>query len=78
MQVNNLQMGDRNPDSCVCGADSYSLSILRRSSSSYLDSVKHYRISCLQNGWVYVSPSLTFPSLHHLVEHYSGLWQGNQ
>ncbi|XP_041813988.1 src-like-adapter 2 [Chelmon rostratus] len=45
--------------------DCYSLSVLRRKC------VKHYRISHLQNGWVYISPGLTFPSLHHLVEHYS-------
>uniref|UniRef100_A0A669BLS1 Src like adaptor 2a n=1 Tax=Oreochromis niloticus TaxID=8128 RepID=A0A669BLS1_ORENI len=51
--------------------DSYSLSILRRTSSSYQDCVKHYRISTLPNGWVYISPSLTFPSLHCMVEHYS-------
>ncbi|KAM3877952.1 src-like-adapter 2 [Diretmus argenteus] len=51
--------------------DCYSLSILRRATSSYLDSVKHYRICRLRNGWLYISPSLTFPSLHHLVEHYS-------
>ncbi|GLD62205.1 src-like-adapter 2 [Lates japonicus] len=52
--------------------DCFSLSILRRTNSSYTaDSVKHYRISHLQNGWVYISPGLTFPSLHHLVEHYS-------
>ncbi|XP_028261941.1 src-like-adapter 2 [Parambassis ranga] len=51
--------------------DCYSLSVLRRTHSSYLDSVKHYRIFPLHNGWVYISPGLTFPSLHHLVEHYS-------
>lgn len=51
--------------------DCYSLSVLRRTNPSYLDSVKHYRISQLQNGWVYISPGLTFPSLHRLVEHYS-------
>ncbi|XP_053297855.1 src-like-adapter 2 [Pleuronectes platessa] len=51
--------------------DCHSLSVLRRTNSSYLDDVKHYRISQLQNGWVYISPGLTFPSLHHLVEHYS-------
>ncbi|KAM4613591.1 src-like-adapter 2 [Polymixia lowei] len=49
----------------------YSLSILRRTSSSYLDSVKHYRICRLENGWFFISPNLTFASLHHLVEHYS-------
>ncbi|XP_076604129.1 src-like-adapter 2 [Chaetodon auriga] len=51
--------------------DCYSLSVLRRNNLSYLDCVKHYRISHLENGWVYISPGLTFPSLHHLVEHYS-------
>ncbi|XP_065811078.1 src-like-adapter 2 [Labrus bergylta] len=49
--------------------DGYSLSVLRRTNSS--DCVKHYRISNLQNGWFYISPRLTFPSLQHLVEHYS-------
>ncbi|KAM4588055.1 src-like-adapter 2 [Odontesthes bonariensis] len=51
--------------------DSHSLSILRRMNSSDVNPVKHYRISHLPNGWVYISPGLTFPSLHHLVEHYS-------
>ncbi|XP_034023154.1 src-like-adapter 2 [Thalassophryne amazonica] len=51
--------------------DCYSLSVLKRASSSCLGCVKHYRISRLQNGWLYISPRLTFPSLHHLVEHYS-------
>lgn len=58
--------------------DCYSLSVLRKTNSSCLDGVKHYRISQLQNGWVYISPGLTFPSLHHLVEHYSGLYRGCQ
>ncbi|XP_074532709.1 src-like-adapter 2 [Halichoeres trimaculatus] len=51
--------------------DGYSLSVLKRTNSSYMDSVKHYRISNLQNGWFYISPGLTFPSLQQLVEHYS-------
>ncbi|XP_013873193.1 src-like-adapter 2 [Austrofundulus limnaeus] len=51
--------------------DCHSLSILRRTSSSSLNPVKHYRISHLENSWVYISPGLTFPSLRHLVEHYS-------
>lgn len=54
-------------------SDCYSLSVLKRTSHSSMDSVKHYRISCLQNSQVYISPGNTFPSLHHLVEHYSGL-----
>lgn len=67
-------------NSCVCVCflhlDSYSLSILRRTGSSDLNPVKHYRISQLENSWVYISPGLTFPSLHYLVEHYSGLCWG--
>lgn len=54
-------------------SDCYSLSVLRRATHSSMDCVKHYRISCLQNSWVYISPGNTFPSLRHLVEHYSGL-----
>uniref|UniRef100_UPI0037E85269 src-like-adapter 2 n=1 Tax=Semicossyphus pulcher TaxID=241346 RepID=UPI0037E85269 len=50
--------------------DGYSLSVLKRTNSSYMDCVKHYRISNLQNGWVYISPGITFPSLQHLVDHY--------
>ncbi|XP_005746453.1 src-like-adapter 2 [Pundamilia nyererei] len=56
--------------------DSYSLSILRRTSSSHQDCVKHYRISTLPNGWVYISPSLTFSTLHCMVEHYSETTDG--
>ncbi|XP_014866907.1 PREDICTED: src-like-adapter 2 [Poecilia mexicana] len=56
--------------------DSYSLSILRRTGSSDLNPVKHYRISQLENSWVYISPGLTFPSLHYLVQHYSELPDG--
>uniref|UniRef100_A0A3P9LE58 Si:ch211-25d12.7 n=1 Tax=Oryzias latipes TaxID=8090 RepID=A0A3P9LE58_ORYLA len=51
--------------------DSHSLSILMRTNSSRLNPVKHYRIYRLQNNWYYISPGLTFPSLHCLVEHYS-------
>ncbi|XP_040060508.1 src-like-adapter 2 [Gasterosteus aculeatus] len=51
--------------------DGYSLSVLKRSNSSYLDCVKHYRIFQLHNGWIYISPGVTFPTVRHLVEHYS-------
>ncbi|XP_068598839.1 src-like-adapter 2 [Brachionichthys hirsutus] len=51
--------------------DCLSLSVLWRTNSAYLDCVKHYRVSRLQNGWVYISGGLTFPSLRCLVEHYS-------
>ncbi|XP_029005931.1 src-like-adapter 2 [Betta splendens] len=56
--------------------DCYSLSILKRANSSYLDCVKHYRITILQNGWVYISPGLTFACLHDLVGHYSEVADG--
>ncbi|XP_078103966.1 src-like-adapter 2 [Sander vitreus] len=51
--------------------DCYSLSVLKRANASYLDCVKHYRVPHLENGWVYIFPGTHFPSLHHLVEHYS-------
>ncbi|KAM9647428.1 src-like-adapter 2 isoform 2-T2 [Morphnus guianensis] len=49
----------------------YSLSV-RHSERASWDSVTHYRIYRLENGWLYISPRLTFPSLHDLVDHYSG------
>uniref|UniRef100_A0A3B3T021 Src like adaptor 2 n=1 Tax=Paramormyrops kingsleyae TaxID=1676925 RepID=A0A3B3T021_9TELE len=48
----------------------YSLSV-RRDANSSGRSVKHYRIHRLPNGWFYISPGTTFPSLSQLVEHYS-------
>ncbi|NXO57431.1 SLAP2 protein, partial [Aramus guarauna] len=53
----------------------YSLSV-RRSERDSWDSVTHYRIHRLENGWFYISPGLTFPSLHDLVDHYSELGEG--
>lgn len=35
-------------------------------------SIKHYRIQRIENGWHYISPRLTFQTLTQLVEHYSG------
>ncbi|CAJ1051341.1 src-like-adapter 2 [Xyrichtys novacula] len=52
-------------------AGGYSLSVLKRTNSTYMDCIKHYRIFKLPNGWFYISPRLTFPSLQHLVDHYS-------
>ncbi|XP_039175044.1 src-like-adapter 2 isoform X1 [Crotalus tigris] len=49
----------------------YSLSIRCTNHESW-NCVKHYRINCLENSWLYISPSLTFPSLHELVDYYSG------
>ncbi|KAG9332585.1 hypothetical protein JZ751_014683 [Albula glossodonta] len=53
----------------------HSLSI-KRSASSSRNSVKHYRIHQLQNGWFYISPRLTFASLAQLVDHYSEVPDG--
>ncbi|KAG7275981.1 hypothetical protein CRUP_028538 [Coryphaenoides rupestris] len=55
--------------------DLYSLSILERP-ESYRGSVKHYRISRLQNGWFYISQRLTFSSLQNLVLHYTEFASG--
>ncbi|OXB56230.1 hypothetical protein ASZ78_011131 [Callipepla squamata] len=48
----------------------FSLSVRRTELASW-DAVTHYRIHRLENGWLYISPRLTFPSLHDLVDHYS-------
>ncbi|ELR56214.1 src-like-adapter 2 isoform X2 [Bos indicus] len=50
----------------------YSLSV-RLSRPASWDRIKHYRIQRLDNGWLYISPRLTFPSLLALVDHYSEL-----
>ncbi|KAF5917812.1 hypothetical protein HPG69_009965, partial [Diceros bicornis minor] len=50
----------------------YSLSV-RLSRTASWDRIKHYRIQRLDNGWLYISPRLTFPSLQALVDHYSEL-----
>ncbi|XP_004612702.1 src-like-adapter 2 [Sorex araneus] len=48
----------------------YSLSI-RLSRPASWDRIRHYRIQRLDNGWLYISPRLTFPTLQALVDHYS-------
>ncbi|XP_075295069.1 src-like-adapter 2 [Opisthocomus hoazin] len=53
----------------------YSLS-LRRGEHAAWDAVTHYRIHRLENGWLYIAPRLTFPSLHDLVDHYSECGEG--
>ncbi|XP_048205103.1 src-like-adapter 2 [Perognathus longimembris pacificus] len=53
----------------------YSLSV-RLSRPASWDQIRHYRIQHLDNGWLYISPSLTFPSLQALVDHYSELADG--
>nr|XP_045013549.1 src-like-adapter 2 [Jaculus jaculus] len=51
----------------------YSLSI-RLSRPASWDRIRHYRIQYLDNGWLYISPRLTFPSLQALVDHYSEIY----
>lgn len=53
----------------------YSLSIRHTNHASW-DCVKHYRINRLENGWLYISPRLTFSSLHELVDYYSEIGNG--
>ncbi|KAM9445503.1 src-like-adapter 2 isoform 1-T1 [Clarias gariepinus] len=53
----------------IAGAHSLSVRLERQS-------IKHYRIQRIENGWHYISPRLTFPSLTHLVEHYSEVSDG--
>uniref|UniRef100_A0A8C0HHT4 Src like adaptor 2 n=1 Tax=Chelonoidis abingdonii TaxID=106734 RepID=A0A8C0HHT4_CHEAB len=53
----------------------YSLSVRHTNHSSW-DSVKHYRINRLENGWLYIAPRLTFPSLQELVDYYSEIGDG--
>ncbi|KAG6925678.1 Src like adaptor 2 [Chelydra serpentina] len=53
----------------------YSLSVRRTNHSSW-DSVKHYRINRLENGWLFIAPRLTFPSLQELVDYYSETGDG--
>ncbi|XP_040291901.1 src-like-adapter 2 [Bufo bufo] len=53
----------------------YSLSV-RKSNQATLDSIKHYRINQLQNGWYYISPRLTFSTLQDMVDYYSEMADG--
>lgn len=62
------------PSPCAL-AGCYSLSV-RRSERTSWDSVTHYRIHRLENDWLYISPRLTFPNLHDLVDHYSEFGEG--
>ncbi|XP_037107350.1 src-like-adapter 2 [Syngnathus acus] len=48
-----------------------SLSVRWRVNVLYSNCIKHYLIYRLQNGRLYISPTRSFASLKHLVEHYS-------
>ncbi|CAI9569201.1 unnamed protein product [Staurois parvus] len=49
---------------------------VRRSYQVTRDSIKHYRINQLENGWLYISPRLTFPTLQDMVDYYSEISDG--
>ncbi|NXL85073.1 LCK kinase, partial [Alectura lathami] len=49
---------------------SYSLSV-RDFDQNQGETVKHYKIRNMDNGGYYISPRVTFSSLHELVEHYT-------
>lgn len=53
---------------CV-SSGSFSLSI-RDFDKNQGEVVKHYKIRNMDNGGFYISPRITFESLHQLVEHY--------
>ncbi|XP_064586415.1 src-like-adapter 2 [Zonotrichia leucophrys gambelii] len=55
----------------LCLPGCYSLSVQRGRFSAWA-SVTHCHIHRLDNGHLYISSWLTFPSLHNLVDHYSG------
>ncbi|XP_054618831.1 src like adaptor 1a isoform X2 [Dunckerocampus dactyliophorus] len=40
------------------------------------NTIKHYRISRLDNNWYYISPRLTFQCLEHMINHYSDTADG--
>ncbi|XP_063312078.1 tyrosine-protein kinase Lck [Pelobates fuscus] len=54
---------------------SYSLSV-RDLDQNQGEVVKHYKIRNLDNGGFYISPRITFNSLHDLVQHYSNKMDG--
>ncbi|XP_061066065.1 src-like-adapter 2 isoform X3 [Eubalaena glacialis] len=62
----------RVPPRTLSSSGCYSLSV-RLSRPASWDRIRHYRIQRLDNGWLYISPRLTFPSLQALVDHYSEL-----
>uniref|UniRef100_A0A803YAY7 Tyrosine-protein kinase n=1 Tax=Meleagris gallopavo TaxID=9103 RepID=A0A803YAY7_MELGA len=55
---------------------SYSLSV-RDFDQNQGETVKHYKIRNMDNGGYYISPRVTFSSLHELVEYYSSYYNGH-
>uniref|UniRef100_A0A8C0QMQ5 Tyrosine-protein kinase n=1 Tax=Chelonoidis abingdonii TaxID=106734 RepID=A0A8C0QMQ5_CHEAB len=55
---------------------SFSLSV-RDFDQNQGEMVKHYKIRNMDNGGYYISPRITFSSLHELVEHYTRYYNGH-
>ncbi|XP_075578215.1 tyrosine-protein kinase Lck isoform X4 [Pelecanus crispus] len=55
---------------------SYSLSV-RDFDQNQGETVKHYKIRNMDNGGYYISPRVTFSSLHELVEYYTRFYNGH-
>ncbi|XP_054026519.1 tyrosine-protein kinase Lck isoform X4 [Dryobates pubescens] len=55
---------------------SYSLSV-RDFDQNQGETVKHYKIRNMDSGGYYISPRVTFSSLHELVEHYTRYYNGH-
>ncbi|XP_025899175.1 tyrosine-protein kinase Lck isoform X3 [Nothoprocta perdicaria] len=55
---------------------SYSLSV-RDFDQNQGETVKHYKIRNMDNGGYYISPRITFGSLHELVEHYARFYNSH-
>lgn len=53
---------------------SYSLSV-RDFDQNQGEMVKHYKIRNMDNGGYYISPRITFSSLHELVEYYTRVYR---
>lgn len=53
---------------------SYSLSV-RDFDQNQGETVKHYKIRNMDNGGYYISPRVTFSSLHELVEYYTRVYR---
>lgn len=60
----------RDPTTCALSPGSYSLSV-RDFDQNQGETVKHYKIRNMDSGGYYISPRVTFSSLHELVEYYS-------
>ncbi|XP_053572790.1 src-like-adapter 2 [Bombina bombina] len=54
----------------VSRKECFTLSVKQTNRGSQ-DTIKHYLINRLENGWLYISPRLTFPTLKEMVDYYT-------